>query len=540
MEDKLSKEIIKQYEKLRSVRQKLEHYWTDAYKYTLPHRGLGYFTNGELSVEQISATKGTQAKIFDSTCADGAKLLAKSLKSGMVPSSSQWFDLQFETGGTTSVDTESALWLQKSATKLFTMIHSSNFDKEVIEALLDLVISGQFALYVTKEELGGFKFETWMPSTLMFEDTLGTGQIDTIYRKLSLTAQQIVHKFGIKNLPQSLKEAFNNNSTQTFSVIHTIRPRMKNGKMMKGKKATEMPFESIYVLEKDKIKLQESGYHEFPVIIPRWTLIPGTQYALGPVNDVMPDTKSLNKVVEMNMLNAEMNIFGIFIAGPGVVNGNTFRVQPRTVNVVSDINRIKDIKSPGNYAVGNAEIERMQKQIRTGLMTDELSPMQKNYASATEVLDRAQIIRQMLGPDYARLQSEFLEPLINRCFGLAYRDGSLGEAPEGVLNAGQFVPVYKSPLAKVQKQEELRELDQFEITLANKAQINPSVLDLYDDDEALRIRAELLGIPIQLIRSPSQVEQIRQKQMEAQQAVAKTQTEQQDVNQVPSQEISQQ
>lgn len=514
-------EVTKRFDTLKNERASLEHYWIDAYNYTAPHRSLGYHTSSNLSIAQVSASLAKNSKIFDSTAADGAKLLAKSLKSGLVPSSSEWFSLAFETGTIGKIDKESTQWLQQAASKLFTMIHSSNFDKEIIDALLDLVICGMFALFVTKKENGPLDFEAWLPSTLMIEDTLGEG-IDTIYRQLVMTAQQIVHKWGSKNLSQEIKEAFNNNSTKTFEIIHTIRPRMKNGKVAKGNKATDMPWESIYVARTGNVKLNESGFKSFPIIIPRWTKISGTEYPVGPVNDVLPDVKSVNKIVELNMLASEMSIFGIFVAGPGVVNGKTFRVQPRTVNVVSDIQRFKAIQSPGNSQVASSEIVRMQKQIKTGLMSDQLSPMEKNYASATEVLDRAKIIRQLLGADYARLQNEFLEKLIQRVFQLSYSDGSLGQAPEGVLNSS-FVPVYKSPLAKTQKLEDLTELDRFEATLANQAQINPSVLDLYDQDEALRLRFDLEGLPVQLLRSKQQVEQLRQQQAEQQQAMVEQQ-----------------
>ena len=34
------------------------------------------------------------------------------------------------------------------------------------------------------------------------------------------------------------------------------------------------------------------------------------------------------------------------------------------------------------------------------------------------------------GPIYGRLQAEYLKPLVDRCFGIAYRASVLGQAPE--------------------------------------------------------------------------------------------------------------
>ena len=37
--------------------------------------------------------------------------------------------------------------------------------------------------------------------------------------------------------------------------------------------------------------LREGGYHEFPVVVPRWRRLPGSAYALGPMSDALPDVK---------------------------------------------------------------------------------------------------------------------------------------------------------------------------------------------------------------------------------------------------------
>jgi hypothetical protein len=65
--------------------------------------------------------------------------------------------------------------------------------------------------------------------------------------------------------------------------------------------------------------------------------------------------------------------------------------------------------------------DKLQAQIRKILMADQLQAQDGPAMTATEVHVRVNLIRQLLGPIYARLQAEYLQPLIERCFGLAYR-----------------------------------------------------------------------------------------------------------------------
>lgn len=137
--------------------------------------------------------------------------------------------------------------------------------------------------------------------------------------------------------------------------------------------------------------------------------------------------------------------------------------------------------------------------------------------TATEVHVRVALIRQLLGPVYGRLQAEYLQPLITRCFGIAYRAGVLGQAPESLVGRNYSIR-YISPLARSQKLEEVTAIDQFVAGAAQAAAIDPTVMDNVDLDEAQRIRGEALGVPSSVIRSKADVEAKREQRAADQQA----------------------
>ena len=130
---------------------------------------------------------------------------------------------------------------------------------------------------------------------------------------------------------------------------------------------------------------------------------------------------------------------------------------------------------------------------------------------------------RLLGPVLGRLQAELLQPLISRSFALLLRNGLLPAAPEQLQ--GQDIDIeYVSPLAKAQKMTDLQSmLRGFEVLLQMQ-QVGP-VMDYLDDDKLVQYLVETTGIPARVVRSRSEVEQLRRQRAEAQAAQAQAQQE---------------
>lgn len=512
------KQIQKAYDRLVNDRLQLEQYWREAFEFSYPVRGEAFTNKNGDPMSMAMTAKQKQSKIYDSTATDSVRLLASSLLSGLTPSHSQWFTLDIPNIPDNMIPRDAKQWLQQSAESLFNAIHSSNYNSEAFELFIDLTIGGMSGLFVDMKADGGFRFEEWPLHSLYCQDLLGNNVIDTIYRKVTYTTREAIEKFGENKVPDEIKEAYQLDPwcSKKHSFIHTIRPRINNGKQSKGKLKTVMPWESVYVCFKTGEIVQESGFQEMPVIVPRWFGIPGTDYALGPLNEAMPDVKTLNKVVEMILTNGEMAIAGTFVAvDDGVFNPNTVRIGPRKVIMVSDPNNIKPLTSGGNFNIAQEEIVRLQAQIKRVMMSDQLANTERGNMTATEVQTRTQIIRQILSPALARLQSEYLEPLLKRAFGLAMRAGILGTPPDSLAEFG-FIPSYHSPIAKAQKMEQVQAMDQLEASLALMKQLDPTITDLYDMESAFKKRADLLGVPVDCLKDDRVVQQTRDSRAQAQ------------------------
>jgi hypothetical protein len=504
--------ICKRLESLRATRQPHEQAWKECFDYSFPERGSGL--QSSVVLPQDAQTK--KNRILDDTAADSARILSAALVSGNTPSSSIWLGLD---AGNYSEDegsgTDESRWLDQAARFIFDNIHAANFDAQAFECCIDIVPAGWFVLYIDEAEGGGYHFEQWPIAQCFVSASKPGGVVDTIFREVELTVDQVVTEYGIDNVsPRVARLHEEEKYEEKVTVLHAIYPRKMY--VVGGKRAVNLPFSSCHVEVHDKHLLRESGYHEFPCCVPRWMLTPGTPYGTGPMSAALGSIRTINDIKAMELAALDMAMSGMYIAtDDGVLNPKNIKIGPRKVIIANSTDSMKELKSSARFDVAFSSEERLQATIRKIMLADQLQPQDGPAMTATEVHVRVQLIRQLLGPIYGRLQAEYLQPLVKRCFGLAYRAGVLGVAPES-LQGKIYTVKYISPLARSQRLEDVTAMDRMEQSLMAEAQVDPGVLDVYDFDEAARQRGKFLGVPVKVMRAPRDVEKMRAARVEQQ------------------------
>lgn len=518
--------VVKIFKQLQSIREPLDTHYSQCYDYTYPSLGSGFYNASDDGFSNAQAAANKQAKLFDSTGTDATRLLASSVLSSLTPPYTRWFNLGRPNVTDESMDKDGAEYLTDVSEIIHTAIHGSNYDTESLEFILHMMIAGMAGLYVTVKERR-LHFETWPINRLYCQETLGLGRIDTVYRQCFYTAREAVLEFGLSKLPDRMQEDYrrDEHSTKTYKFIHAIRPRIRSGKQSQGRVAKNMPWESIWVTESGEI-VRESGFMEMPVIVPRWLKIPDTDYARGPVFDALPDLKTLNKVKEGMLVNMDMHTSGMWkVKDDGVINPANIVFGPRRIIPVGDMDNLQPLGQAGDVQFAVAQIQSLQGSIRKMLLADQLGPTEKSIQTATEVQTRNNQVRQILGPIFARLQSEFLSPLVERVYALMASENMLPPPPESLRNSVQELE-YRSPLAKSQKQMELQSIDELLTRMTNLVQMKPEIMDLLDGDKVIAKNAELLGVDPEILRDPDEVKRIRKQRAAAQQAQAEAEQQQ--------------
>ena len=500
---------------LQAEKQLHEQVWKDCFDLSMPARAHG------LMSEIITATDAQQRKaiIYDSTAPESVRVGSATAMGGMVPSNAQWFYLDI--GSETDAE---QVWLDETAKFIWQNIHSSNFDAEAFDAMHDVWIAGWFVLYCDEQDEGGFHFECWPIGECKVASTRTGGLIDTVYRRYRNTVGQVVTKFGLDAVSDKVRTMWENKKfDEKVELLHAIEPREQydgNAKM-----GTVMRFASCHMEYDSKKLLRESGYQEFPCMVPRWSRLPNSAYATGPMSDALPDVRTLNEVTKWTLMGAETAIAPPMIAeDDGVLNPKNIKMGPRKIIVANSVDSMKPLITGARVDFGQMTREGLQAGIRKILMADQLPPVEGQSKTAYEWSVRVQMLRQMMGPMFGRFQAEFLGPLVERCFGIAWRANErsgyrlMGRPPETLLDRN-FTVRYLSPLARAQRENELASMDRFEADLGMTSQTTgrTDLLDLYDWEEGKREKSRMLGVPQKLIRDAKALQQIREQAAQAQQ-----------------------
>ena len=492
---------------LKSLRSPYAATWEDCFKYSYPLRARGFF--GDMPTADDGRAR--RADLLDSTTTEAVRIMVSHIIDGMVPANALWFGLDVG-----EESDEEKRWLYDGSKFIWQNIHNSNFDSEIFEAFIDAVCAGWFVLYIDEAEQGGFAFQQWPIQQCYIACSKQGMPVDIIYREFELTAEQAVTQYGQDKVSPDIRKCMEDGKPdEKFTFCHAIYPRSTY--VAGARLAKNLPFASVHTETKTKTVVRESGYHEFPCVCPRWMKIPGSDYAVGAVFDALPDSKSVNEIKRLMHANLDIAVGGLWIAeDDGVLNPRNIKIGPRRVIVANSVDSMKELRSSADFNTGFVSEERIQAQIKRIMMADLLPPLEGQPRTAAEIYARLAHIRKMLGPVFGRLQSEFLKPTIERCFGIAFRAGVLGVPPESLANRSYTIK-YMSPLARSQKLEEVAAIDQYVAGAVMIAEIQPEILDNIDFDAAMRYKAEALGVPTQIVPDEDTVKARREQRKADQQ-----------------------
>lgn len=510
---------LKRHNARKTERRRHEATYRECYDFVHPARGAGF--DGGSTTMDANAEQVKRARVLSSVATDAAENLTANVVAGVVPANSRWFELSVDGAG----DAEKR-WLSEASDTIWQNIHSANFDAEVFDSMFDVVAAGWCALYIDEDrEHGGYTFEAWPMSQCYIDSTRPGGPVDIVSREYQMTAEQAARAYGISSLSAKTRDLVMNKPDTMLDFVHVIEPRPIHvpGAVL----AKNLPISSTVIEVAEKHTVRESGYHEMPVVVPRWSRLPKSAYATGPVASALPDIRLLNRLRANELSATELAIAGMWIAeDDGVLNPKTIRVGPRKVIVANSVDSMKPLLTGSDFNVAFTAEERLERAIRKRLLADQLQPQDGPAMTATEVHVRVALIRQLLGPVFGRLQAEFLQPLVERCFGLAYRAGVLGAAP-AALAGRSFHVKYISPMARSQRLEDVTAIERYGMFVANQVNAGyAQAADLYDPDEASRKVADDLGVPKSIVPDAKRVQALREGRKADQQQQAMQQQQQ--------------
>jgi hypothetical protein len=510
--------IKKRCANLESVRQTWEDHWQEILDYVMPRKA-------DVTFVRSRGEKRTEV-LYDSTAITANNLLAASLQGTLTSASLPWFHLKLR-DTETNQNRDVQLWLEDSAKRMYEIFNESNFNTEVHELYLDLVSIGTGAIFVEEGSKGfdkeGIHFNCLHIAEYFIQENIN-GKVDTLYRKYKLTARQAIQEFGEENVGEKILESVKEKPDKEFNFIHAVEPTEDYERAV-GKSNTKLPVHSCHVCTEDKMVVRTGGYNEFPYLVPRWSKATGEIFGRSPSYNALPDIKTLNKAVEIGLKAWAKAIDPpLLVQDDGVIG--RVRMTPAGITVVRHDGAIKPLQIGSNWQITDMKENQLRTSIRQAYYSDQLQLQDGPQMTATEVQVRYELMQRLLGPTLGRFQSEFLNPLIERTFGIMLRAGAL--LPEPDVIQGQKIDVeYVGPLARSQRMEESVAIDRLYELAMNVVQVDPSIMDNINHDEAIRLRGDLLGVPKIILRARDEVEELREQRQQAQQAQQQAEQQQQ-------------
>jgi len=501
---KLASELKNNLSRLMEKRSTWESHWQEIADLMLPRKA-------EITKERARGDKRS-TQIFDATGIHSLELLAASLHGMLTSSANRWFSLRYKEAVLNEND-EAREWLEDSIDKMYLAFARSNFQQEIFENYHDLIAFGTSCLMVEEDEDDIIRFSARHIKEIYIEENK-KGLIDNVYRKFKLTVDQAIQKFGAENLSKEINNTYKSNPYDEVEICHIVRPRFSYDSSKQDKK--NMKFQSIYFEHSTDHIISVGGFNESPYVVSRYLKSSTEIYGRSPSMNALPDVKVLNKMVEHGLKAAAKQIDPPLLV-PDDSMLAPVRMTPGSLNYYrsGSRDRIEPLNIGQNTTVTlNAENARREAIARM-FHVDQLQIQSNRTMTATEVLQRNEEKMRILGPVMGRIQSELLEPMINRVFSIMLRNRLFREAPP--ILANQEIDIeYVSPMALAQKGQELQNVMRGLELFGSLAQTMP-VMDYIDENGLVKQLVQTLGLPARMIKSDKEVQGIRMERQQAQQ-----------------------
>lgn len=509
--DKKAEEIIKRFDRLKTNRTNWDQLWQEVLKYVVPRKAW-------VTRRRETAGERVDSDLFDTTARRANQVLASGFQGNMTNPATKWFNLRLQDPELNRIN-EVKLWLGDSENKILDVLNGSNFNEQIHEAYIDLGSVGTATLLEEEDTIDLIRFTAIFIEEIVIDED-AKGRIVTVYRKFQLSAKAAFDLWGERSGPKT-KEAMDNNKwDDKITFIHCVEKR--DAFDPRSARSINLPWASIHVEVDSREVVAEGGFHEFPYMVTRFNKVAGDMYGYSPGVILLPDIKMVNAMAK-TMIKAAQKI----VDPPLIMPHDGFLLPLKTIpgginyKLTGNTNdKIEPLETKGNIPVGRDMINDYRLAINNGYFTDLfLLLADRKNMTATEVQERIAEKMVMLGPVIGRLQSEMLDPIISRTFGILLRNNILLPPPQ-ILQGRDLVIEYVSPLALAQRREAITSVSSLLQLTGGVAQFIPEVIDKIDGDKVVDEAAEIFGVSPEIIRDARQVSEIREQRAKAEQEQA--------------------
>jgi hypothetical protein len=310
-------------------------------------------------------------------------------------------------------------------------------------------------------------------------------------------------------IPAALQKKIDDKPTDDVELIEATLFDQKRG---------DYCYHVIHKESKTELLYKRMEYS--PWVVSRYSKVAGEIYGRGPLITALPDIKTLNKVVELVLKNASINITGVYTAADdGVLNPNTIKIVPGAIIPVArnggpQGESLRPLPRAGDVNLAQIEMNELRANIKRVLLDESLPPDNMSARSATEVVERMKELSQNLGSAFGRLINETMVPLVTKVLAVMDEKGMINLPLK--VNGLEIKISPVAPLAQAQAMEEVDKVLQYaQIVQAAgpQAQMSLKVEEMMDFiAEQLNIPQRILTTKVERMMMQQQAMQMAQQQ----------------------------
>lgn len=519
-EERILDESLHEFSQLQTYRATFAAQWEEVAALVLPtSRNTFYYGNYNFpgvkkTQQQIDATSMLALDRFSAIC-----------DSLLTPRNMTWHMLGADNAELMK-DRATRLWFEQVNSLLFKVRYApiGNFASQNFQNFQSLGAFGNAGMFIDQavdangRKVRGIRYKS-VPLGELFLKENHQGLVDGFCRWFRLTARQAYQKWG-DAIPEQIKTAMDQGSQQPYDFLHRVCP---NNEYMPGfLDRRGKQFVSYYIALTGRKLLQVGGYNSFPLAASRYIQTPGELYGRGPAMSVLPAIKTLNAEKTTFLKQGHRAADPVLLtADDGLVD---FNMRPGALNKGGMSPNGKPLV--GILPTGNIQITEEMMQEERSLINDAFLVSlfqiltESPQMTATEVIERTNEKGILLAPTVGRQQSEYLGPMIDRELDLLAQLDLLPPMPGALREAnGEYHIVYTSPMSRAARAQEvggfMRTLDTT-LTIVNATQ-DPSVLDAFDFDTAVRDIASIQAVPESWMADDKTILAKRQQRAQSQQ-----------------------
>ena len=519
MNEKPAERVRKHFKDLVQSRLTQEKRWRDVRDLIVPARGRNLS-----GVRDPNEEVAKDDKRINATASRALKVLSAGIQSGVTSKARQWFVLGNPNPNVNS-NYEVREWYDEVQTILEGLFRRTNFYSACLHTYEEMAAFGQGAMAILEHPENVFYCKTFTAGTYW----LGAdqyGEVDCFFYREILTNRQMEQRYG-DSLPDDIKseiEAAKLEEKHTV-VVGIFRHPQDYGLAPKDELH---PVVSVHLLDdsgksgSESSFLKVSGFRSFPVMTPRWDIVDSDVYGYAPCFDVLADTKTL-QAMESDILKGAAKIISPPMRVPSSMRGKGLNTAPNGLNAVDSLNA--DAVAPlyttplDIGAVQQKETLLIQ-DIKEGLYNSLFLAllMQDNpQMTAREVAERHEEKLLMLGPVLERIHGEFLDPVIQRVFEIAWFAGLIPPPPDYISVDGMTSIEYISILSQAQKAIGVNRIEQSVQFIGTLMAALPEVRHIMKPYEIVKMYNEMIGTPTKIFATEEEYQSaVQQEQKQAQ------------------------